>query len=224
MTHRSAIAGQGGGDASWWLLDGGIAPSSVICVYVPVGAASYPASLVNLASPGDGDAVAIVAPSWSAGAGWVFDGATTASRLTGPAMPAQRDITLIVRGWTTATGAANQMLAGNGLLGAPGAVTISPRKTTPIREYRNGTNITISGYHAADGTMCVSGDSCYLNGLPDATISGAVSWSGGTLQIGGVISGGSLLIGSVLAMACYSVAMTADQVADLHAYMMELSA
>lgn len=63
---RSAAAA---GLADWWTVSG------VTCVvaYQPKGAASYAASLSNLANPGTYDAFAGSAPEWDAGVGWTFD-------------------------------------------------------------------------------------------------------------------------------------------------------
>lgn len=62
---RSVAAGL----ADWWTTSG------VTCVvaYQPKGAATYAASLSNLANPGTYDAFAGSAPSWDAGVGWTFD-------------------------------------------------------------------------------------------------------------------------------------------------------
>jgi len=59
----------------WWL-SGGINAANAIVVYQPKGAASYAASLVNLANPGTYDAYAGSAPTWAAGTGWTFNGST----------------------------------------------------------------------------------------------------------------------------------------------------
>ena len=59
----------------WWL-SGGISAANAILAYQAKGAASYAASLVNLANPGTYDAYAGSAPTWAAGTGWVFNGST----------------------------------------------------------------------------------------------------------------------------------------------------
>jgi hypothetical protein len=60
---------------AWWLA-GGIDPSDCVAAYQAKGAASYAASLVNLANPGTYDAYEGVTPSWGAADGWTFNGST----------------------------------------------------------------------------------------------------------------------------------------------------
>lgn len=59
----------------WWL-SGGIAAANCIAAYQAKGAASYAASLVNLANPGTYNATEGTAPDWAAGTGWTFNGTT----------------------------------------------------------------------------------------------------------------------------------------------------
>ncbi len=58
-------------DKPWWLA-GGIPQSACVAAYQPKGAASYAASLVNLANPGTYNAAAGNAPDWDASNGWMF--------------------------------------------------------------------------------------------------------------------------------------------------------
>lgn len=57
---------------NWWEVAG----KTCLVAYQPKGAASYAASLVNLANPGTDDATEGVAPSWDATDGWTFNGST----------------------------------------------------------------------------------------------------------------------------------------------------
>jgi len=59
--------------AGWWEAGGAI---GCLGAYQPIGAASYAASLVNLADPGTRDAYAGTSPSWDAVNGWTFNGST----------------------------------------------------------------------------------------------------------------------------------------------------
>lgn len=58
-------------DKPWWLA-GGIPKENCLMAYKPIGAASYAASLVNLASPGRYDAAEGNAPTFNPTYGWVF--------------------------------------------------------------------------------------------------------------------------------------------------------
>src|SRR5207247_1587053 len=59
-----------------WYLLAGVSLSSIVAAYQGKGAASYAASLSNLAHPGTNDLTAGVAPTWSTGVGWTFNGTT----------------------------------------------------------------------------------------------------------------------------------------------------
>lgn len=67
------IPASGPPPSSWWTAGGA---SGIISAFQPIGAASYTASKSNLANPGTGDATDIIAPSWNATDGWVFNGIT----------------------------------------------------------------------------------------------------------------------------------------------------
>lgn len=58
--------------ADWWVVPG----KTCVAAYQAKGAASYAASLVNLANPGTYDAAPGVAPSWDTATGWTFNGTT----------------------------------------------------------------------------------------------------------------------------------------------------
>jgi hypothetical protein len=57
----------------WWLPNDAV---QVVGAYQAIGMASLADSYVNLANPGSNDLVAGVAPTWSAAAGWQFNGST----------------------------------------------------------------------------------------------------------------------------------------------------
>lgn len=67
-----------------WYLTGGVDPANVMAVYEPAEAADYSASLVNIANPGTGDAAEGVAPGFTVGAGWIFNGSD--DYLIGPSL------------------------------------------------------------------------------------------------------------------------------------------
>lgn len=56
--------------ANWWEVSG----KTCVAAWQPKGAASYAASLVNLATPSTNDLTEGVAPDWATGTGWTFNG------------------------------------------------------------------------------------------------------------------------------------------------------
>lgn len=63
-------------DKPWWLA-GGIPRQNCVAAYQPKGASDYAASKVNLANPGTYNAADGAAyPTWTAAAGWIFNGST----------------------------------------------------------------------------------------------------------------------------------------------------
>jgi hypothetical protein len=80
----------------WWL-NGGILPADCIGAYQAIGAASYAASLVNLANPGTYDLTAPVGtPVWNTTDGWIGGGIAVDTHLETGINP-HHDWSVIVR-------------------------------------------------------------------------------------------------------------------------------
>ena len=158
---------QRGAAAVPWYLSGGIDATNCIAAYDAKNAASLAASYVNLAKPGTYDAAPGVAPTWAAGTGWTFDGATQ-YLLTG-VVPAA--------GWSF-------LIRFSGMTGSDrfvGAFVGSPANSFYLSPYYGGTGKTFyrigSGYkdgssaYVAAGVMGISSvagtGQGYLNGLAD---------------------------------------------------------
>lgn len=93
MTHRSAIAGQGGSAAPWW--------TGTVAAWQPKGAASYAASLASLT--GSYTFTPAGTPGWTAGGGWAMDGVDDRFTVAGlPLGPATSIVARIVapEAWT----------------------------------------------------------------------------------------------------------------------------
>lgn len=78
----------------WWNALGQIPSENCIAAYRAKGAASYEASLVNLANPGTFDAVEENAPSWDAINGWNF---TTTQHLQTGVVPTKQTWSAVIR-------------------------------------------------------------------------------------------------------------------------------
>jgi len=89
-----AILPKGVQASSWWLA-GGISPANVLVAYQPLLAADLAASYTNLANPGTNDAAPGLAPDWSSGDGWIFNGVD--QYLSTGTISIDQNVTLIIR-------------------------------------------------------------------------------------------------------------------------------
>lgn len=157
----SPFASPGAVAISWWL-SGGIAAANCIAAYDAKNAASYAASLKNLANA----ALPITegkAPAWSAGAGWIGDGATNSRYLkTGiiPVVDQTWSMILRMSGHTSAVGYWAGSVGANGrfYLADPGG----------LFGYGNGGQVFGSAI-ATSGIVAIIGNKGYLNGNQDVT-------------------------------------------------------
>lgn len=208
----------------YWWLSGGISEASVVAAFAAKGAASQAASKTNLAGAGeliDGASV----PSWSAATGWQWAGGGDANYDTSwkPTDPSS----IIIR-YSGVTSGTYTFLCG---------IT----EITPIRRYYlypyDGGGGSTAGYGENDttfagvagaGTMGLARNQAYADGSPTGTAI-SLTWNGGTaasLPIGGRFSLGVMDAGggakNILAVAMYSVELSAAQMLAVHTAMMEL--
>jgi len=191
----------------WWVVAG----KTCVAAYQPKGAASYAASLSNLANPGIYDAAEGVQPGWAGATGWTFDGAT--QYLTTGITPAS--------GWSGVG-------RWSGVTSSTGAIFGSETNTDDRfflypwfadgkHYYANGGYVGVAGVSAA-GVMAIAGTEGYLNGVPDLVI-GAWSGPGKAVLIGVWTSTDFPLLnyfsGNILAIAFYSDILTDGEVATL---------
>lgn len=203
--------------ASWWVVAG----KTCVAAYQPKGAASYAASLVNLASPGTHDAAAGVAPTFDTATGWTFDGATT--YLDSGVIPYNtQDQCLIVRfsGLAAVPQYPSWSYRGNGrMFGIQADGGANNRM-----QYINGAG-GVKVPFATSGVCAVSGNRGYRNGMDEGISIGA--WTGAidrTLYVGagnaGVATG--FVDGKIQALAYYSNSLTAGEIAALTTRMQAL--
>ena len=200
MTHRSSIAGQAGGAAPAWWLD-------AVAAWQGKGAASYAASLVNLANPGTYDAATGVLPAWDAGVGWTFNGSTYLNTTLTAASTAW-SMAVRFAGVTDTNG-------GCGYYIDPGSKFFLRPSFNGQRTYANGRENVVAGAQSS-AVMIVAGKSCYLNGSPDGTIAGSGVSNGNTIAIGRINAPEMYcLVGSVVAMAVWSRTLTPEEAASV---------
>lgn len=231
--RRLIAAGVLGGSAPVpWYLDGGespISPDNVLRVYQAIGAFSYNQAKTNLANTAEKMTdVAATKPTWSTSAGFTLNG-TSQFINTGIILP-NRNCTVIFRlangnvdnAWRTAVGAYGNP-AGSRFEIGPTCGYAEPSKVN----YANGQNNTKEVAPAlGDGTLAIAGTKAYRNGVLDDTLPnndtavpaialylGARNTNSSPSQYWG---------GDVLALAAYSVVLTADQIKAVHDRMMLL--
>lgn len=212
----------GGGAAVDWWRSGGISSANAIAAYQPKGAASLAASYTNLANPGTYNAAPGTAPTWSVGAGWIFNGST--QYLTTGIVPGA-GWSLLARfsnGGVDATlmGSYNSSNANSLCMIIPGAVGGTKR------QYRNGTatGLSISGGQTG-GVMGFAAQTAYLNGSAETgTISGSLAGAI-ALFIGArnnLTGANTFFPGNIQAVAIYNSTLTGPQMAAVSSAMAAL--
>lgn len=208
---RSAAAA-----ANWWEVSG----KTCVAAYQPKGAASYAASLSNLANPGTYDAAEGVAPDWAAGTGWTFNGST--QYLKTGVVPAP--------GYTVLIQIANITTTGGCIVGSSNTTMYYVGRLNP-KHYRSvlfetaKNTETRAGDHTT-GNLCLAGLQPYRDGSADGDPLASSSWT--TTQgwyIGGANLNGSLnspCAGNVIAFAHYLETLTSGEVAVVAAAMAAL--
>jgi hypothetical protein len=189
--------------ASWWL-SGGISAANCIAAYQAKGAASYAASLVNLANPSTYDLTTAAAPTWNTATGWTDD---DASKYLLSGLTWHTVNTVIIK---FANGVASYPVDRT-LIGAADGFNVI-RGSSTDRYYQNGNNwLTVSGC-LTDGVMAIANDEAYVNGVTDGAIStGVISPSPVYILNNPNVNRGGLC--DVIAVAFYNIELTTEQVA-----------
>lgn len=153
-----------------WYLRGGIPLANCKAAYAPKGAASYEASLINLANPGTGNATAIGSPQWDATNGWKFPDNAGTGMLTGLNLAGTNKAWSILIRWS------NPHVTGTGWLF--GAVVDQYNDSIGFYWHTNGVSslAASSGYKsdlavAASTIVGIAGNKAYSNGSDIGTIS-----------------------------------------------------
>lgn len=192
--------------------------------YQGKGAASYAASLVNLANAGTNDLTAVAgAPNWAAGTGWSGFQALGTGLDTG-LIPAND------QSWSVLIQFANHTRNTSRVLGAYTGAANQEFAILPVSgasySYRNGGQFAPLG-NVNNGNLGFAGNQGYLNGVADG--GAIVAWGGAStfsVYIGALNFAGALLVetdGDVVASAFYrGGALSAPQMAAREAAMAAL--
>lgn len=196
---------------AWWLA-GGIDSANVVAAYQAKGAASYADSKVNLGGNPTYNAREGAAPAWDALVGWTMNG----NKWLETGILPTATMSAFVR-FTNA-----DINYGGTLLGS-----YSGNNTTRFqimassqgkKAYEHaGSYIGPLGSNYISGSMAITGQSGYYNGLFDATIPG--TWSGSatkTIHIGHQNGFTSYCGAVIIVMSFYANPITAEQIMALH--------
>lgn len=208
----------GGGALPWWMA-AGVTP---LVAYQAKGAASYAASKANLVNPGTYDATEGVAPNWSSGAGWSFNGSTQWLYVPGVVMnmsvPTLRSMVIRVANGAT----------GSGVYAHGGELFWISLTWFGSVSYRY-TSIATAAPQATAGVFAITPSGGYRNGSLDVALTPSTFGLSTGIAIGTratnaatppAVSG--FVSGDVLAFALWDGTLDAAQVAATSAAMAAL--
>lgn len=186
--------------------------------YLPRGAASLAASYVNLIAPGVGDLPGTgVLPTWDPIYGWTFDGLTT--YLQTGLIPTSTWSMLL---WLNNSRTTPRVVAG--CQGAGNTRFYIAPYVTASTQFGQGNFINVAG-PSRSGSLGISGQQGYKNGLPYGGTIGAGTNPGFEIYIGARNSSGvasQFLLGSVQAIAFKSGIVSAQTMLDSHNRLLSL--
>lgn len=224
------------GAGLWWLTDT-VDNGDIEAIYQPIGAASLADSYVNLSNPGTNDATPGTAPTWAAGTGWTFDGATT--YLETGLTPAS-DWTILVRVAFDANMASERGIvssrATNADFGVNGTISLIPGPSRVLQGHwhwaagsYNAVSVGVGGLGRQDGVIILAANNAYSYnqgiGLEfELAISSTFSGSPVELYIGAENNGGAANFYSedILAVAIANRELNATELDEIAANMMSI--
>jgi hypothetical protein len=203
-----------------WYLAPGLNLVDCVAAYQAKGAASLEASYVNLAHPGVNNAAPVVAPTWSALAGWIYNGAAW---LNTGILPASGLWSMLVC-YSGASVGTRSCLCGC-LVGGTRNFVLYPSTADGLRvRYANGNLIEVAPA-LAGGVLGVSGAYGYRNGVLDSGAIAGGSDVGLSIYIGAAnLSGAAAYktIANIQSCSIYNVILDATQNLILKNQMMSI--
>ena len=207
---KATIAG------NWWL-SGSISAANCLIAYQPKGAASYAASLSNLANPGTYDATEGTAPDWDAVNGWKYTKTDSEYLKTG--INPGENYSMIVK-FTNGNIVDNNNIMGAHDNASDNRFYLSHSLLGKIYCSYGDTSAG-SVNEVASGILCLAKDTGYLDAVAIYTNSG--TWQVGGLPyeiyIGARNSSGApninYLTAYIQAVSIYNIELSSDQVSAL---------
>lgn len=206
-----------------WYLPGGVDISNCKIAYLPKGAASSSAALVNIVNPGTNNAFNNGGTvNWSTSTGWDFT-AGNGRLSTGYVPPNQVTRSAFARISGAAVDANTRTVFGV----RNGAMTFGIRNTsaTSVAVFLNGTSGSPYTHSSAiaSGVVGISGLNAYLNGLLLGVIgSGTYDAGSSVLNLGDNTTSSQFFNGFIQAFVAYDITLTSTQVSILSASMAAL--
>src|SRR4030042_1531730 len=193
---------------SEWRLAGGISAANCIAAYQPKGAANLAASYIKLNNPGTYDATPVVAPTWDAVNGWIFNGST--QYMTTGIVPATT-WSMILK--FTDSGVQLDTYWG-AFAGLADRFDFCSRNGAAAHRYNIGDKPLTTGAPVVSGTMALASVNCYLNGAADGVIAAGGATTG-QLNLGILGAGIAYFKGYVQAFAVYNITLLSAQILEL---------
>lgn len=201
--------------STWWDNNGAI--SGCVAAYAAKGAADLAASYINLANPGTYNAVPIVAPTWNATDGWIFNGSTQylSTQITSPGIT----WSVLIR-FSNFTHTTNKVFFGT--YTGPTVNFLLQTGVNGFASYNGG--VSASNTPAiSSGVLGFAGKQPYRNGVAEAsTIPAGGTAPAGIVYINGFNAGSQLMAAYFQAFAIYNVTLTSGQVATITTAMQAL--
>ena len=211
---RGALASE---EANWWEVSG----KTCVAAYQPKGAASYAASLVNLANPGTYDATAPgTAPDWASGTGWDFS--VSNSYLSSGAAP--------TGGWSMFAAFDSGLDAVNLIMGCRVGAN-NQDFTLLLGDYGdthracNGSGYIQGSDRIQEGVYGVAGTLAFLNGVQESGTTAGTASNALPIFLGANNNNGSLHLkfsGNMKAAVIYSDTLTPAEAIALETVMATL--
>ena len=202
---------------AWWTVSG----KTCVAAYDAIGAASLADSYTDESGAGN-NAAPGVAPTWTSGVGWTFNGST--QYLTTGITPTGV-MTALAR-FSGAPACVNCPTLCSGNNGAGNAFQLTPGGTAnPIWAWGTAFASVAGGY--TSGVMAMAATACYYNGSFTVPNVGVFSGVGQALNVGARNNGGTpdrFFGGSIQAIAIYSDTLSAGEIATVTAAMQALAA
>ena len=201
----------------WWEVPG----KTCVAAWQPKGAASFAASLVNLAQPGTYDAVSgATDPTWATGSGWTFNGSQHMATGLTPNQDGSWSVIiqytdLVTSGYNSCgifayqSGAAREF----GVGGYWGGNQVT---------YGTGSKKATKGPQLLAGNLCAAGAVGYRNGTFDVALGDAATGTIQAIRLGGEAVSALRARVVMVAAAIYSSTLAAGEVATLSAAMAAL--
>lgn len=226
LGEPSFLGRQGGKIVIPWYLSGGVAKSSCVAAYQPLGATSLAASYINLINPGTNDAFAGVAPSFNKLTGWTFNGTTQYLR-TGIVPDLNPNTWSAIIRFSDYSADLGTLFGIRNGINQCFLIHNDIIATHAVGYRKNSVGANYYAPEILNGVLGFNGTKGYRNGVPDGAIT-VTNYVGNTLEIyiaarnmGG--SAGTFLSGRVQAFAVYNTSLSDTQMLAISTAMAALN-